>query len=614
MLVAGLLCILTLVTTWTGCDAFIETEPLGQLTTASFFETPDQAIHATNAAYSQLRDWNVHVFAWLGMTDIASDDATKGSTPPDAAFLLEFDNLNWNSSNGAFRGTWEGYYQGIFRTNVAIQGIQEMDNIDAQLKNRLLAENRFLRAYYYFFLVRAYGGVPLITEPLAPGELEQPRASKEEVYSLIEEDLQFAIENLPMRSEYDASDVGRATQGAAQAMLAEVHLFQDEFQQACQLGQEVINSGQYSLFPDYSQIFTPAGENSSGSVFEVQSVALEQGGAGSQYSQVQGVRGFPSLGWGFNQPTGDLENAYEPGDPRQQATIMFPWELLPYGNPENLVVWINPQTTNDRYNQKVYIPPDTPGGSGNGGSNIRRIRYAYVLLNTAEACFQTGQEDLARDLVNQVRERARNREVTLGFTPERLAEDIATDVLGLQTESRVFVRSVNPESWAAGEVQPFESSRFDYEQDGLVPVCVEQMDIIQSVNGMDVTTIERYYDALDALSPGEQATLEILRVSQPTCGTPGTADTESLTVTVETHQLLPPIAASGQALLEAIWHERRVEVAMEQHRWFDIIRQGRAEQVMADVGKEFIPGKHELYPIPQSEVDIAGLQQNPGYN
>src|SRR5690606_31688085 len=132
---------------------------------------------------------------------------------------------------------------------------------------------------------------------------------------------------------------------------------------------------------DYATLFSRAGENSVESVFEAQSVALEQRGGGSQYQEVQGVRGTPNLGWGFNTPSDNLEAAYEPGDPRQQATIMYPWEMIPDGS--GRVVYLNPQMLNNQYNQKVFISPETPGGTGNGGVNIRRIRYAHVLLNQA---------------------------------------------------------------------------------------------------------------------------------------------------------------------------------------------------------------------------------------
>jgi len=277
------------------------------------------------------------------------------------------------------------------------------------------------------------------------------------------------------------------------------------------------------------------------------------------------------------------------------------------------VVEINPQTTNDRYNQKAYTPPNNPGGQGNSGTNIRRIRYSHVLLNAAEACARSGDEASALLWLNDVRARAREHDVTLGFTPELLDEDIAFDVLGLPGDAtRVFVRYVHPESWAAGQLRSFASSRVEYDG-GLVPVCIEQMDLIQSVNGTPITTLDDYFNAVSSLSPGQQADVELLRVSQQPCGTAGSADVQEVSVTIEARQLLPPITASGQALLEAIWHERRVELALEQHRWFDLIRQGRAAEVMAGVGKVFQVGTHELYPIPQGEVDVAGLQQNPGY-
>jgi starch-binding outer membrane protein, SusD/RagB family len=103
------------------CD--LDTEPLGVLTTASFFQSEQQAVQATNATYNMLREWRVHVFSWLGLTDIASDDATKGSVPGDAGFLGDMDNINFDPGNLAFADPWSGYYAGIYRANVAIQGI-----------------------------------------------------------------------------------------------------------------------------------------------------------------------------------------------------------------------------------------------------------------------------------------------------------------------------------------------------------------------------------------------------------------------------------------------------------------------------------------------------------
>jgi hypothetical protein len=558
------------------------------------------------------------------MTDIVSDDATKGSTPTDAGFLVEMDDLNWDAGNTVFNGTWTGYYQGIYRANVAITNIPSVD-MDEDLRARLVGENKFLRAYYYFFLVRAYGGVPLITEPLQPGEYFQARNTAEEVYAQIEQDLTDAIAVLPEKSEYAASDMGRATKGAARSLLAKVHLFQGEYADALDQAEAVINSGEYSLYPDYQQIFWPEGENSSESVFEVQAIALEGGtnaprGGGVQYPVTQGVRGTPNLGWGFNTPSPDLEASYEPGDPRLQATIMYPWETLPFGS--EAVVYFNTTMQNNRYNQKVYQAPDNPGGGGNSGNNIRRIRYSDVLLMGAEAAYQTGDEGQALTWLNMVRDRARDgRTVTLGFQPEVLSDSIAVDVLGLATDSRVMVRFVDDGTQAyANGLRGLVSVRDNAVTP--VPVRFESADIITAVEGTPVTDMASYHNAVAGHGAGGTVTLDIVRVSHPEGGTPSTS---SVSVDVPVLELLPDVTAGGQALLDAIWRERRHELAMEQHRWFDIIRQGRADALMealtcADRALPdtctplvFRDGIHDLYPIPVAEVTLAELTQNPGY-
>jgi hypothetical protein len=593
-----------------GCDSFLEQPPLGEATAANFFQSEGDAIAATNATYSVLRSFNVHVFSWLGMTSIIADEATKGSTPSDASFLLELDDLTFQADNLAFRATWGGYYQGIFRANTAIQEIPNID-MDEALRARLVAENKFLRAYFYFFLVRAFGGVPLLTEPLEPGEFEQPRASADEVWALIERDLMDARGALPEQSALPTSELGRATRGAARGFLAKAHLFQQEYTEAQRFAEEVIDSGEYSLEDDFAFIFTQAGEFSGGSVWEIQNAALETGGGSSQYAQVQGVRGFPNLGWGFNQPSDFLEQQYEPGDPRQQSTILYPWEILP--EDPSVVVHVNPNIPNQQYNQKAQPDPDTPRGSGNSTVNIRRLRYADVLLIGAEAAFQNGDEQAARTYLNRVRERARDgRTNTLGIQPETLDETLATENLGLGAgTSRVFVRFVNTD---ASDLEPLASSFLD---GPAIPALIESMDVIEAVGGTPVTTLDEYTDAVDALTPGTTVTLDVLRIEQETAGD-GSVSTssQSLQIDASVAALLPNVTASGQALLDAIWQDRTSELAMEQHRWFDIVRQGRAESIMSEAGKTFVVGKHELFPIPQSEIDLTGglLDQNPGYN
>ena len=591
-----------------GCvDQLLDKKPRGELTQASFFETEEHAIQATNATYQQLRDFNVHSFPWLGMTDIASDDALKGSTPADAPFMQELDQFTFDATNGAFSSTWTAYYQGIYRANLAIVNIPGID-MDETLRARLVGENKFLRAFYYFFLVRAFGGVPLVTEPLEPGEFEQPRASAEEIYSLIEQDLTEAIQVLPLKSEYSADDLGRAAKGAARGLLAKVHLFQEEYQEAQARAEEVINSGEYSLLPDYGEIFTPGGENSSGSIFEVQAVAVSTFEGGTPYSVVQGVRGQPNLGWGFNGPNRDLLNAYEPGDHRMQPTMLFVHEYLPRG-PQD-VVRDNPNMQDERYNQKPFNPLDQPGGNFNGGSNIRKLRYADVLLTAAEAAYQNDNISDAQQYVNMVRQRARGgQNATVGIHEEALTGLIA-DTLGTSSlEGMAFIRFVS----GPGEAEGLSS--FDWE---LVAnnskILVNNIDVIQTVDGTPVGSPDEFRAEMSAKTPGQPVVIEVQRISETFDGTSKTTTSQNLPFTVVSEQLLPDITATGQALLDAIWHERRIELAMEQHRFFDIRRQGRAGELLRALGKSFEDGKHEVYPIPQEEIDLnPQLTQNPGY-
>lgn len=476
------------------CSGFLDQEPLGKPTEETFFKTEEHAILATNAVYNLLRQWPVHTFAYVGMTDIASDDAEKGSEPNDAYFLEEINLFTHDASNIAPLTVWGGYYKTIARANIAISRIPGID-MDATKRNRLVAESRFIRGLCYFNLVRWFGDVPLITTILTPNDNKLPRTPQAQVYTQIIEDFQFAVANLPEKSNYTQTDMGRATKGAARGYLARVYMHQGNWAETEKLCLDIINSNQYSLLPDYSKIFLPEGENSAESVFELQVEAFansegNETGGGSQWNEIQGVRGTPNLGWGFNRPSDDLIKEYEKGDPRREATILYPGEELPDGS---AIVEDNPNIVNERYNQKAWQPLP-PGGNGNGSSNIRLLRYADVLLMAAEALNENGKPTDALKYLNQVRERARS---------------------GIS---------------------------------GILP---------------NVTTTDK------------------------------------------------------TNLRLAIWHERRVELAMEQQRWWDLLRTGRLAERMTATGKtNFKAGKNELFPIPQREITITGgsITQNPGYN
>lgn len=384
--------------------SFLEVPPQGQEPVEQFWEDADDASKAVHAMYGNLREWKQVAFAAIAIESLGSDDTEKGSDPSDAAFLNSYDNFTVTSTDGQLRDFWNGQYQEINLANQVLDNVPGIE-MDAALKSRYLAEAKFLRAYSYFRLVRAFGDVPLrLSVPANADEYNIPRTPKAEVWQAIENDLNDAIAVLP--PSYPASDVGRATKGAAQALLAKVHMYQAEWPEVLSLTNSIISSGLYSLFPDFEKQFRIENENNSESIFEIQAKFVPGNCplSNSQYSQVQGIRSIPRGGWGFNVPTLDLENAFSADDPRKDATIIFRGETTPQGDAVPITV------PNPRYNQKSYVPTTHPTNqqcSEGSEQNIRVIRYAEVLLMNAEAANETGNQTLAKQSLNLVRERAR---------------------------------------------------------------------------------------------------------------------------------------------------------------------------------------------------------------
>ena len=473
----------------TGCEDFLGVKPQSVLTQEAFPESAADALQATNAVYSTLRNWHYHS-GGFPLADIMSDDAHKGSNPDDASNTVgPFDNFTHSVTQDGLDRWWNALYQGIRRANIVIEKIPQVE-MDASLQERYVAEAKFLRALYYFDLVRAFGGVPLVTQSEA--QLKVPNSPAADIYTLVENDLMDAAAVLPLKSEYEASDIGRATKGAAQSLLARVYMFQGDFTSAEPLLLEVINSNEYDLEPNFEDANGVNGEQGVESVFEVGAVAGNTGSGGNQYANTQGVRGTPNRGWGFNRPSIDLRDAFEAGDPREDATIIELGETL-----DGITIagdGTTPDQTTDEqgnvieiesYNQKVWYPGNNT--TTQFGHNRRLIRYADVLLMAAETLNENNKPTQALPYLNEVRARARGG------------------------------------------------------NNAILP---------------DVTTTDK------------------------------------------------------QALSDAIMHERRVELALEGHRFWDLVRTGRAADVLGPLG--FIEGKHELLPIPQSEIDLSqgSLSQN----
>lgn len=393
--------------------SYLDVPPQGVQPEVNFWKTEADATKGVNAIYANLRAYNNTAFPALIIESVGSDEADKGSTPSDAAYWNLFDTFTATSTEGIINDFWTGQYQEINLCNQVLDNVPAI-TMDATLKARLIAEAKFVRAYAYFRLVRAFGDVPLRTHlPKDPTEYNIPRTARATVYLQIEQDLTEAAADLP--ATYGSADLGRATKGAAFGMHAKVALYQKKWADVLTLTNQVIALG-YTLFPDFEKGFRTNNENNSESLFEVQAEILPGNSAASnsQYSQVQGVAGLPGGGWGFNVPSTVLAAAFETGDPRRDATIIFKGETTPQGD------FIPTTVPNEMYNQKSYVPFSMYVTGFNEGAqqNIRVLRFADVLLMNAEAANETGNPTLALTSLNKVRARARggNAAILLDIT------------------------------------------------------------------------------------------------------------------------------------------------------------------------------------------------------
>lgn len=365
------------------------------------FNSNEGAATFTTAVYNKFLDFSMTSFSWVGMTSIASDDADKGSSPGDTGSDKDLmDALTYNPSSPSTSEIFRANYEGINRANRAISIIPTLDKADANIRERLVGEAKFLRAFMYFTLVKAYGGVPVIDHVPNPASEEDrlmqlTRKTPAEVYAFIEKDLTEAAAVLPLKSAYSASEKGRASQGAAYALLAKINLYQKNWQKVVDNCNLVTG---YSLVANYASMFRLAGENDAESIFEIQGTGTVPIKGIAGYSAIQGARGAGGWGWGFNTPSQSLLNAYEANDVRKNATIIFAGTTLYDGR-------VVPTTVeNPMYNYKAYSSSFTDAWETD--TNIKYLRFAEVILMKAEALNELGQTADAIVLLNQIRNRA----------------------------------------------------------------------------------------------------------------------------------------------------------------------------------------------------------------
>ena len=444
---------------------------------------------------------------WLNQAvpvgEIASDNAVSGGeNASDVLSLQQIDDYTHTPVNVTLTELWQAAFEGINRANYMHQ-YKDInmagEAINFAGKDALFGEVYFLRAYYYFHLVKFFGDVPLFTEKrLSLSESKTlTRTDKAEVYKQIEVDLNSAIGVLPAIQVQK----GRITKYAAQALLGKVLLYQQKYTEAAAMLENLISSHAFTLVNDFGSMFLASGENGPESIFEIQysnaspyynwgGITRGQGNYAVQQCGIRGLNGANGMpyaaGWSTNLPTQSLAAAYTAGDQRKDATVLD-IEAYKAANPSyNITYQVAPFKNTGLYNQK-YLPRkgETSGQVElNYQNNFRIIRYADVLLMAAEANIKsTAPNDTkAQTYLNEVRRRA------------------------------------------------FGDNLHD-------------------------------------------------------------------------------ITSTGTTLYQAILDERRLELAMEGDRFFDLVRTGQAVTKIPG----FVAGKHEVFPIPQQEVDISGLTQNSNY-
>ena len=387
-----------------GCKKFITKDIVGQYPESEFYTTQAQALLAINAAYQPLAFTTSNNNRLWVFGDVPSDDAAKGGNPGDQADIEFIDQFNINSTNGNLASIWALLYDGITRCNLVLNKVPPIV-MDTNLQARILAEAKFLRAYYYFELINIFGDVPIVLVPLDPDELQITQSPVQEIFeTVVETDLIDAAVHLPV--SYGGPDVGRVTSGAANALLAKAYLFQGKWDKAASAAAQVVNSNTYELLPVYSQNFNAAFKNSKESVFEVQHLTGQDPKLGNELNQYFA----PQIdgGYYFNAPTQSFVDEFEKTaagtfDPRLDYTVGR--DSMPWFNSRVFDKTWSPAT--GYLTRKHQQPLSEVGNKSDGNINYVAIRYADVLLWYAEALNESGQSTQALVPLNQVRKRAR---------------------------------------------------------------------------------------------------------------------------------------------------------------------------------------------------------------
>lgn len=421
----------------TSCSKdFLDKDKLAEETTATYFVSQEKASAAVTAAYSELKDYRFGWFNWA-FGETMSDNTIYGGSDGDNAGFQPLKTFNGTSAMFQPRYKWQIPYRGIGRANQAIANIEKMDNslfTNPALKKRLIAEARFLRAYYHFELIRAFGFIPIVNKLVLNSDEKIMQSKPKEVYEFIIGELKDIEGDLPTKSQYSANDLGRITKGAAQGLLAKVCLYNEDWAEAKNWATKVINSGEYQLEPDFAKIFSLDNEHGSESIFEISfHNSTTETSAFRNNGNFQTLFQLPrniTYGYGINLPTQDLHDAFvaEGDNMRMNATLLttdevFKIELAKqFKALEDAKAEGNADTIKKReedlkagkeslkfnrtgfYNKKIYLGPNERSAEiRNNPNNFIVLRLGEMYLILAEAAYKSGDAGTALTKLNELR-------------------------------------------------------------------------------------------------------------------------------------------------------------------------------------------------------------------
>jgi hypothetical protein len=403
-----------------GCSKKLEIIPETFVTPGDLYKSEQGAVSGVTGIYRRMMDFCAGDYYFVGI--VGTDEGkTSSFVPTWGGYWQHYDGINsynslLTSQNNLVQGTWNALYKGVINANQAIRYLPGTPTSQTT-KDRLTAEAKFFRAVFYFKLVQFFGGVPLPTEvedPVADANGGMPRSSEDEVYALIIDDLQFAVEHLQPKG---TAETGKVNKEAAQTLLGKVYLTRKDYPNAKLTLQPLMTLSNVGLMPEYADLFIEKNENNIESLFEVQ-YSKEAGFTNGQANTLgswHNSNDVPGGGGHVVIPTDYYANSFEPDDKRRDASIRYVF----YDKNGNIVDYSWWADVGKPHVKKYDI---TKGENINGGLSSRNLyflRYADAILMYAEVLNESNETGDALTYLNKIRNRAGlvDWEDALGHTP-----------------------------------------------------------------------------------------------------------------------------------------------------------------------------------------------------